>query len=285
MPQGENIMKSNGKYGQSIAAVIGVVLGLAITGSDIGIAAGRTTKRPISDFVDAQGTFCLPFGFPGTTFVNGCGLFVPPVLNFVGWDTLQEVPPQRGNVQPVRCASVDYAGLENDYIVSNGGNSLGTQIDGTITERPLADGRAEVTVLLHTTNALTWVASGGDNGACDFATDQLLFGNRVPDVLPPVVVDAALGDSFLKVVFINTAPGDPLPDLEQLIFDPLQGQELRSISLRAQANGTLRLAFGVPDGTPGRAEVSQTGLFMTRFKGATADAFPAERINLQVVGK
>lgn len=269
-------MKSYGKYGQSVAAAILVVLGLVIAGSNNAIPAGRTTTQPISDFVDAQGTFCMPCAQAGTTCVNNCGLSVPPVPNFVGWDTLQEVPPQQGNVQPVRCASVDYAGLENDYTVSNG---------GTITVRPLADGRAEVSVQLHTKNALTWVADGGDNGACDFATDQLLFGHRVPNVLPPVVVNAALGDSFLKVVFINTGPDDPLPDLEQLIFAPEPGQEFRFISLRAQTNGTLRAVFGVPDGTPGRTEVSQTGLFMTKFKGATGDAFPAERINLQVVGK
>jgi hypothetical protein len=44
-------------------------------------------------------------------------------------------------------------------------------------------------------------------------------------------------------------------------------------------------AFDVPDGIPGRVEVIQTGLLMTRFMGATADGFPAERINLMVVGQ
>jgi hypothetical protein len=252
-------------------------------GSNNGVSAGRTTTRPISDFVSAQGTFCIPCGTQGTTCVNGCGLFVPPADNFLGWDTLQEVPPQKGNVQPVRCVSVDYVGLANAKIeeLSGGIISFGTTTSGTVAERPLSDGRVEVSVLLHTSNALTWVAGGGDNGVCDFATDPLLFGHRVTDVL--AAADAALGDSFLKVVFINTAPGAPLPDLEQLFNDPLPGQE--PISFRAQANGTLRAAFGVPDGTPGRAEVSQTGLFMTKFKGATGDAFPAERINLNVVGK
>lgn len=43
-------------------------------------------------------------------------------------------------------------------------------------ERPLADGRAEVTVILHTKNALTWVVDGDD-----FANGELLFGHRVPD--------------------------------------------------------------------------------------------------------
>jgi hypothetical protein len=202
-----------------------------------------------------------------------------------GWlrspSTLQEVPPQKGNVQPARCASVDYAGLANAKIeeLSVGTISFGTTTSGTITEHPLADGRAQVTVRLHTKNVLTWVVSGGD---C--ASDSLLFGHRVPDVLAGA--DAALGESFLQVKFINTAPGAPLPDLEQLILAPKPGQEFPSfISLTARADGTLRGNFGVPDGTPGRAEVIQTGLFMTKFKGATADAFPAERINLNAVGR
>jgi len=243
-------------------------------------AQGATTIRPIKDFVDAQGTFCIDDGS------GGCFLFVPPVANFIGWDTLQEVPPQKGNVQPVRCASVDYAGLANAKIegLSGGTISFGTTTDGTVTERLLSDGRAEVSVRLHTKNALTWVAGGGDNDTCDFATDPLVFGYRVPDVLGGA--DASLGESFLQVKFINTAPGAPLPDLEQLIFAPEPGQEFPSfISFTARADGTLRENFGVPDGTPGRAEVTQTGLFMTKFKGATGDAFPGERINLMVTGR
>jgi len=243
-------------------------------------AQGGVTMRPIEDFVSAQGTFCIDDGS------GGCFLFVPPVANFVGWDTAQEVPPQRGNVQPLRCASVDYAGLANAKIeeLSGGAISFGTTVSGTITERPLADGRAEVSVLLHTRNALTWVASGGDNDTCDYATDLLLFGHRVPDVLAGA--DAALGESFFQVKFINTAPGAPLPDLEQLFFAPEPGQEFPTfIFLSAQADGTLRENFGVTDGTPGRAEVTQTGLLMTKFKGATGDAFPGERINLMVTGK
>lgn len=270
-------MKGNKKYWRSVVAIMGVSLGFIVLAT---MAQARTTKRPISDFVDNQGTFCIDDG------MGGCFLFVPPVANFLGWDTLQEVPPQQGNVQPVRCASVDYAGLANAKIeeLSGGTISFGTTTSGTVTERPLADGRAEVSVRLHTNNALIWVASGGDNNTCDFATDPLLFGHRVPDVLAGA--DAALGESFLQVKFVNTAPGAPLPDLEQLIFAPEPGQEFPSfISFTARADGTLQGNFGVPDGTPGRAEVIQTGLFMTQFKGATGDAFPAERINLQVVGK
>ena len=40
---------------------------------------GGATQRPISEFVSAQGTFCRPDG------AGGCTLFVPPLLNFLGW--------------------------------------------------------------------------------------------------------------------------------------------------------------------------------------------------------
>ena len=270
-------MKNSTNNCRNVTPIMGIAFWLLVSAT-VTLAQGKAVQRPIGDFVNAQGTFCIDDGS------GGCLIFVPPVANFVGWDTLQEVPPQQGNVQPVRCASVDYAGLANAKFEELSGISFGTTTSGTVTEHPLADGRAEVSVRLHTKNALTWVVSGGDNNACDFATDPLLFGHRVPDVLAGA--DAALGESFLQVKFINTAPGAPLPDLEQLIFAPELGQEFPSfISLTARADGTLRGNFGVPDGTPGKAEVIQTGLFMTKFKGATGDAFPAERINLNVVGQ
>src|SRR5262249_50861772 len=150
-----------------------------------------------------------------------------------------------------------------------------TLTGGTIVERPLPDGRAEVTVLLSTKKALTWVIDGCD----DFAKDTLLFGRRAQDVLAGQ--QPSLGDSFLQLVFYNTAPGAPLPDFEQLLFLPLPEQELRFVGFRAQADGQLRAAFGVPDGSPGRATVVETGVFMASFKGATADGFPSERIDVQ----
>jgi len=271
-------MKKSTNNWPNITPIMGIVFWLLVSAT-VTLAQAKTVQRPIGDFVNAQGTFCIDDGG------GGCLVFVPPVANFVGWDTLQEVPPQQGNVQPVRCASVDYAALANTKIeeLSGGTISFGTTTSGTVTERPLADGRAEVSVRLHTKNALTWVVGGGENDTCDFATDALLFGHRVPDVLAGA--DAALGESFLQVKFINTASGASLPDLEQLIFAPELGQEFRFISLTARADGTLRANFGVADGTPGKAEVIQTGLFMTKFKGATGDAFPAERINLNVVGQ
>jgi hypothetical protein len=228
-----------------------------------------TVTRPIMEFVDAQGTFCIDDG------AGGCFLFVPPVANFFGWtDPKQELG-----------VSVDYAGLADDAIqeLSGGDISFDTTFSGQIVERPLPDGRAEILVTLHTRNALTWAINWdpADPGN-PFGDNPLLFGARVTDVLEGAA--PALGESFLQVKFINDHPGDPMPDLQQLFREPEPGQEVIGISFRARADGELREEFGVPDGTPGRVEVTQTGIFQTSFQGATADGFPAERITLRATG-
>lgn len=122
-------------------------------------ALATSSPRPISDFISQQGTFCFLDGRGGSV------LFVPPLPNFIGWSDW------RSGIK----ASVDYAGLANATF----GGVFGTQPSGTAVECPLTDGRAQVTVTLHTTNALTWVTPRGD----DFASAMPLFGHRAPEVL------------------------------------------------------------------------------------------------------
>lgn len=224
----------------------------------------QAVQRPIEEFVDAQGTFCLPDG------MGGCFLFVSPVENYIGWSD-----PAKGI-----CAAFDYAGLADEWITNESGGtiSFGTTTSGSVTERPLADGRAEVHVRLRTRNAMTFGISACD----DFGTDPLLFGHRATDIFDGA--DAALGKGLFEVKFINTTPGAPLPDLIQLAFFPEEGQELVMVSTYFTALGTLRSASGLPDGTPARLTCTQTGLFFTNFQGATADGFPVEKIKLHVVG-
>lgn len=229
-----------------------LVLGVFLVGEGLVVAAAG--QRPIEDFVNAQGTYCYDEDGDGV-----CDLFVPPVLNFIGW-----TDPAEGIM-----ASVDYAGLANAWAEG----AFGTETTGTVTERPLPDGRAEVHVRLHTTNALSWVVD-----ADDWADGDLHFGHRAHEVVQEGE-EAAMGESFLHVKFINTAPGAPLPDLIQFFDAPEEGQELLFLSFYARADGPL------PDGTPGRLQVVQTGLFMTAFQGATADGFPAENIILNAVGQ
>ncbi len=73
---------------------------------------------------------------------------------------------------------VDRAGLINDWLEerSGGAISLGTEMEGTIVDRPLPDGWAEIAVLRHAKNAYTFALvpsdawCGWDPRTC--ATDQ-----------------------------------------------------------------------------------------------------------------
>lgn len=218
--------------------------------------------RPIEDFTNVQGT--------------KSSQFVPPLGDFVGWTTCAAE----------RSASVDYAGIAARYLKARG-IDLHTTMSGSITERPLAGGKVQVKVILHTKNALTWVIPYNCDTPGDFPyrDNQLLFGNRASDVLAGAT--PALGGSELQVVF-NMAAGQPMPDLAYVLFvEPRPDFELISIYFYANSSGPLHAASGLgSEGAPARAVVVQTGVNMRGpFKGATADGFPAERIDLHPTGK
>lgn len=238
--------------------------------------------RPIEDFLDRQGKFCLDVNFVGSyedrivdgNFGGNCAtgapplLFVPPIANFLG----------NSDPDTVRSASVDYAGLADHWA----DGAFGTTFSGTVTEQTLADGRAWVEVSLSTDNALTWVVDGFD------FTGPLLFGSRAPEAADGA--DSALGRSHYAVKFINTAPGADLPDLIQLAFFPEAGQELISLKNNNQARGPLTANFGVAEGTRGRTHGVQVGLIGNPQCGAespsaVADCFPAEKIFLKATKK
>ena len=111
------------------------------------------------------------------------------------------------------------------------------------------------------------------------STCPLLFGHRETEVLAGV--EASVGVSDLRVVFKNTAPVAQLPDLFDafVLGNTAPGQELVSLTFNSRASGKLA------DGSPGQATVSQVGLLMTRFFGATADAFPNERVEVKPIGR
>jgi len=217
----------------------------------------HAASRPFSDFLNAQGT---------------TNQFFPPVPDYLAWCGAAAKPP-------AQFALVDYAGLAATWLQQNGGPSLGTQVSGTVSERALKDGRAEVTVNLTASRALTWGI------ACDanFATGTPLFGYRAAELAANPSLQPGLATVSMHVVFDNGAPGAPLPDLVNafILGNAGPGQQLVTLSFRADALGPLRATFGVPEGTPGQVVVSQTGLFNTKFKGATADAFPAEIVSIK----
>lgn len=55
-----------------------------------------TTKRPLSDWLDAQGTYCVDDG------TGGCLPFEPPVNNnYLAWTN-----PARGRIDSFDCAKI-----------------------------------------------------------------------------------------------------------------------------------------------------------------------------------
>ena len=200
------------KWALGVNATLALLVTLGFGLSTVFAQPSAVTVRPIQQFVDAQGTLCLGVS-------PDCFLFVPPVDNFVGW----------GDPDALLGASVDYAGLADKATH----RKLDTTFDGEINEVALPNGRAEVTVTLATTNALTWLVDLTTGTGNPFTDGDLLFGERVKtngSIAHPV-----LGDSELEVVFIHTEPGAPMPDLLQLLFFPQQGQKVLSLNFTATA--------------------------------------------------
>lgn len=165
----------------------------------------------------------------------------------------------------------DYFGSANAAYSLN----LGTTIKGTVTETALKDGTAKVHVVMQSTNVLAWAYSIGFG--------PLIFGHTPGQVQGGA--DAALGSTLLTVDFNNSAPGAPLPSLCALSFTPSASYQLNRVGLTANAQGTLRAAVGVPDGTPGVAHTTQRGLYQVPGMYINGhDVFPAEKVDIHPLG-
>jgi len=235
---------------------------LAASASD----AGRVTHYDILDWVLAQGSYCAR---PENRGGPVCG---PPIpgLDLSGW-----FDPANG-----LCGFVDYAGFATRYLERTGGPSLGTTYKGSITERLLNDGRAEVTITLQTDNALAFVLP------CEgLPFSPMLFGAMPADILSGA--QPALGSSFFSLTYI-APPGYPLPEPVQ-IFIGEAPYELVKIAFHADAIGPLHAASGFDEGTLGRLHIQQVGRvtpgLLNREGDYPGDFFPVENVTLQPVGR
>jgi hypothetical protein len=163
-------------------------------------------SRPLSDFLDAQGT------------LNDPPDFFPPVPDYVGWagDFPGDCsgPPA---FTPGTFGLVDYAGLANEYIEGEGGESLRTTVRGRVRECKLPDGKARVTVTLSTKRALGFAQPVDE--LCpnfNFAGTTTNFGNKTLDVLAGE--PAAVGPVTLVTSFTIPFPGADLPDYLNVAF-------------------------------------------------------------------
>jgi hypothetical protein len=204
-------------------------------------------QRPIGDFIDAQ----------GTTAVFLQGPYAPGLPDYAVGFTTANCPGEFCQYPTSRIAVVDYAGGANKYLEKHGLGSLGTKTDGSITERLLPDGRAEVTVVLHTTNALTFASTWDPSYSLpsppqSAETNIRLFGSSVQDLLHYPSRRPALGDSDLIMIFKNPTLGAPMPDLVKLFaFGAYPNLELTLLYFSVNSTGPL------PSGTSGKSTVLQ----------------------------
>ena len=229
-------------------------------------AAGRVRQHDILDWVLAQGAYCAR---PENRGGPVCGPEFPG-LEVSGW-----FDPVRG-----LCGFVDYSGFATRYLERTGGPSLGTTYDGSITERVLNDGRAEVTITLRTQNALAFAQP------CEgFPFSPLLFGAVPVEILAGA--EPSVGNSFLSFTYIAPA-GHPLPELVQ-VFIAEPPYELVKVAFHAQAIGLLRAASGFGEGTIGRLYIQQVGRvtpgLLNREGQYPGDVYPVENVTIGPVGR
>jgi hypothetical protein len=228
--------------------------------------AGRVTRYNILDWVLAQGSYCAR---PENRGGPVCGPDFPG-LSISGWSD-----PANGF-----CGFVDYAGFATRYLEQAGGPSLGTTYDGSITERLLNDGRAEVTITLRTENALAFVQP------CEgFPASPILFGALPADILAGAT--PAVGSSFFSITYL-APPGYPFPEPVQLfIAEP--PYELVKIAFHGDATGPFQAASGFGEGTLGRLRIQQVGRvtpgLLNREGDYPGDFFPVENVTLRPIGR
>ena len=227
-----------------------VLVGLAMTVlANVHVNADGTRQRPFSEWLAAQG---------GTVSGINCGSTV------FAWLT-----PDFATF-----ARADYSGKIGECITSNGGPLFNSEFSGTVTERDLPDGTAEILVVHHFTNTHVVVRDNTQPGV----PAPALLGFNAAELAGHPELTSAVGSGILQVRFIIPYPGAALPDLATV--------NVLSLSARFQGSGPLRAAFGVEEGTPGRALVNQTGLFNIPGQGnGVADSYPAELIRVYRAGQ
>jgi hypothetical protein len=215
-------------------------LGLLKSAPAFGEPAASVVHRPLSDLLAAQ------------------------ELRYVGWVWWDAKAVNRAMF-------VDHWGTHLEYLAGLGIHP-GTTLSGTVIERPLADGRAEITASVRAKNAIAWATRGAKG--YELGDDEpLLFGYLPEEIAASSGLTPALAEAQSQFVFTIEAPGAAIPDLADASFHNKTSYpwfQLRKASIRAAAFGELRAAFGVPEGTPGKATLIQV---------------PGELIRIEAVGQ
>lgn len=223
-----------------------------------GTTTGTTTQRPLSDFLSQQGTYCVP----GNT-TTGCMYYAPPVANFAVWYSPAH------NMSLV----VDYAGLMDAYLRSTTGNSPGTAFFGNVYETPLSDGTARINVNISFQRAMVYIVRG-----LDLANDPVSYGHSIQQILQGQG-QPAFGQGSLRLSFINPAPGQPLPDLVQLMKEQSEKQMVTA-NFRFESTGEFYNEFGQRQAA--RISVTSKGGMMAGYPGMEWSTAPMSYVDMQI---
>jgi hypothetical protein len=151
------------------------------------------------------------------------------------------------------------------------GLGLPTTVSGRVTARDLRDGTEQITVLLHSRNALCWGANAGT------APSTPMFG-YAPQGVVSGAGPAATGDVTTRLVYA------PQPNGEFNI-----NGEIENWFGTIRCDGTLRAGSGYAEGTPGFAQSTQVGLLSTGVPDGCppekdANCFPSEVVRFGQLG-
>lgn len=208
---------------------------------------GRLCKNgSLSDFLDAQGSQST---------------FFKPVPDYVGWaskflgcpdpdDPNAPTDPPTGNF-----GLVDYAGLANEYIEDNGGESLHTKVRGHVKECkfPGYKDKVKIIVSIFTQRALGFAEPLAELCETDFDFEgtPTNFGNKTLDVLlkgkPPAVGPVIFITSF--TMDRKELEDEGYPDYLSVAF----GTEYAPAKLYFNSTTVGKR----PDGTPAYMQVIQ----------------------------
>lgn len=228
-------------------------------------AVGAAQTWTLKQFLAAQGTYC------GST-----GVFCHPtedIGSVLGWAGPTGAP----------AATLDFAGVNAAWYLEHLGTDVGYAASGTVRERRLADGRRLVSVSMRFENTLLAAYPG-------FGSINPLVGADFEEygTVEPVT---AVGTLTLQMVLPADYVG--LPDLIQVVFEPLPGMELLQLVANVRAEGMLRQDFdGITAGTLVRVTL-HTG-YLPKLIGTPAEHSrglvrtffgPSDQVRIQPIGR
>jgi len=249
-----------------------LLLGLTTATTPSAQAQGKVVQRDLQEWLNAQGTL-LPLN-----------PLLPQTPRTFNWVNNPDVNGDGVDEGPRYILWYDYAGVLGRS-TSYGGVFGPDSIVGTVTERSIGQGMAEVTAKLHVSGALIWVTTWDDahqNGTW-FRTGPTVFGHRETEMLADPSLEPARAEVNFTATFLNEV-GAPLPDM---IAVNNSGRWL-SFQVVLNAKGPLTEAFGVPEGTLGALHWGKPGTLSVpandNADNGAASGFPNDQFHLFPIG-